>query len=263
MSWASAASGRPVFSRSPPGGRKRLYRRPSAERTRKRLGTGAPQGGLRRSEARRTADPAEHSARIDPHRRIADRQPDAVLHAFAQRARGRLSILDKRIVVHRRIVPEADESVLIKNIVATNYRRRGLMIAAPNTSRVRNALRSVLDRGEAVVTVVSNVADVPGIAYFGIDNYRAGRTAGLVMSRFARHPGRVMFLSGWNDWSGHLQRTAGCRDALTAASPHLVCDEFQFETRDERTAAASRSLKRCAARDLPACTTVAPARPES
>ena len=146
---------------------------------------------------------------------------------------GACSILDKRIVVHRRIVPESDESLLIKSIVATNYRRRGLMIAAPNTERVRGALRHVLDRGESVVTVVSNVADVPGIAYFGIDNYRAGRTAGLVMSRFARHPGRVMFLSGWKDWSGHLERTAGCRDALTGAGPDLVCDDFQFETRDD------------------------------
>lgn len=146
---------------------------------------------------------------------------------------GACSILDKRIVVHRRIVRDADPDSLIKSIVATNYRRRGLMIAAPDTARVRKALREVLDRGEAVVTVVSNVADVPGIAYFGIDNYRAGRTAGLVMSRFARHSGRVMFLSGWNDWSGHLERTAGCRDALLAAGPRLVCDDFQFETRDD------------------------------
>jgi len=156
---------------------------------------------------------------------------------FFMRLRGALagacSILDKRIVVHRRIVREADENALIKNIVATNYRRRGLMIATPDTARVRKALQEVLDRGEAVVTVVSNVADVPGIAYFGIDNYRAGRTAGLVMSRFARHRGRVMFLSGWNDWSGHLERTAGCRNVLTDASPHLVCDDLQFETRDD------------------------------
>jgi LacI family transcriptional regulator len=156
---------------------------------------------------------------------------------FFLRLRGTLagacSILDKRIVVHRRIVREADESLLIKNIVSPNYRRRGLMIAAPDTEQVRSALRVVLDRGEAVVTVVSNVADVPGIAYFGIDNYRAGRTAGLVMGRFARHPGRVIFLSGGNDWSVHLERTAGCRDALTGASPHLVCDDSQFETLDD------------------------------
>ena len=152
---------------------------------------------------------------------------------------------------------------MIKGIVATNYRRRGLMIAAPNTELVRSALRHVLGRGEAVVTVVSNVADVPGIAYFGIDNYRAGRTAGLVMSRFARNPGRVMFLSGGKDWSGHLERTAGCRDALTGAGPHLVCDEFQFETRDDENRCASQSPKRCATRVSPACTTAAPAQPES
>ena len=176
---------------------------------------------------------------------------------------GACSILDKRIVVHRRIVREADKSSLIKNIVATNYRRRGLMIAAPDTARVRNALRDVLDRGEAVVTVVSNVADVPGIAYFGIDNYRAGRTAGLVMSRFARHPGRVMFLSGWNDWSGHLERTAGCRDAMRwRASRQLVCAKSSSKRLTMRTDAASPSPKLCAARVSPACTTAAPARPE-
>ena len=68
---------------------------------------------------------------------------------------GACSILDKRIVVHRRIVRDGDEDSLIKNIIATNYRRRGLMIATPDTARVREALREVLDRGEAVVTVVS------------------------------------------------------------------------------------------------------------
>jgi LacI family transcriptional regulator len=98
---------------------------------------------------------------------------------------------------------------------------------------VRAALRDVIDRGEAVVTVVSNVSDVPGIAYCGIDNYRAGRTAGLILGRFARHAGRVMFLSGYNDWAGHQERTAGCRDALSESFPDLRCDASPFETRDD------------------------------
>ncbi len=72
-----------------------------------------------------------------------------------------------------------------------------------------------------------------GIAYFGIDNYRAGRTAGLVMGRFARRPGRVMFLSGRNDWAAHQQRTAGCREALTHSFPNLRCDASSFETLDD------------------------------
>ena len=117
---------------------------------------------------------------------------------------------------------------------APAYRRRGLILAAPDTADVRKALRDVLDRGEAVVTVVSNVADVPGIAYFGIDNYRAGRTAGLVMGRFARRPGRVMFLSGRNDWAAHHERTAGCRDVLTNAFlPNPTRDASPFETFDD------------------------------
>jgi LacI family transcriptional regulator len=142
------------------------------------------------------------------------------------------SILDKRVVVHRRIVHETDEASLVKAIIEPSYRRSGLIVAAPNTQVVRNALRTVLDQGEAVVTVVSNVADVQGIAYFGIDNYRAGRTAGFIMGHFARRLGRVMFLSGRNDWAAHQQRTAGCRDALTAF-PNLRCDSSPFEILDD------------------------------
>ena len=113
------------------------------------------------------------------------------------------------------------------------YRRRGLIIAAPDTQGVRKALKDVFDRGEAVVTVVSSVADILGVAYFGVDNYRAGRTAGLVMGRFARRPGRVILLSGRNDWAAHQQRAAGCRDALTNSFANLHCDVSSFETCDD------------------------------
>jgi len=156
---------------------------------------------------------------------------------FYLRLRGALtracSILDKRIIVHRHIIPEADETSLVKAITRPPYRRRGLIIAAPDTQAVRKALKGVFDQGEAVVTVVFSVADILGVAYFGVDNYRAGRTAGLVMGRFARRPGRVMFLSGRNDWAAHQQRAAGCRDALTNSFPNLHCDVSSFETRDD------------------------------
>jgi LacI family transcriptional regulator len=143
------------------------------------------------------------------------------------------AILDKRIVIHRRTVRQSDEVSLIRSIVKPAYRRRGLIIAAPDTGTVRGALRDVLDRGEAVVTVVSNVSDVPGIAYCGIDNYRAGRTSGLILGRFARRAGRVMALSGYNDWAGHQERTAGCQDVLKESFPDLLCDASPFEIRDD------------------------------
>jgi LacI family transcriptional regulator len=156
---------------------------------------------------------------------------------FFQRLRSALargsSILDKRIVVHRSIVPESDQASLLRAISQPAYRRRGLIVAAPDTLKVRQALKDVLAHGEAVVTVVSNVADVPGIAYFGIDNYRAGRTAGFVMGRFSRRPGRVIFLSGRNDFAAHQERAAGCREALIASFPELRCDAAPFETLDD------------------------------
>jgi LacI family transcriptional regulator len=143
------------------------------------------------------------------------------------------AFLDKRIVVHRRVMPDGDHAALARAIARPNHRRRGLIVAAPDTAEVRAALREACERGEVVASVASDVADVPDIAYFGIDNYRAGRTVGLVMGRFARRPGRVMFLSGRNDWAAHKQRTAGCRDVLKEAFPQLRCETSPFETLDD------------------------------
>ena len=140
---------------------------------------------------------------------------------------------DKRIVVHPRTVCQTDDASLIQAITKPSYQRRGLIVAAPDTSDVRKALECAFDRGEIVVTVVSNVADVQGVAYFGIDNYRAGRTAGLIMGRFALRSGRVMFLSGRNDWAAHQERISGCREALANSFPNLRCDASSFETLDD------------------------------
>jgi len=143
------------------------------------------------------------------------------------------SFLDKRFVVHRRILRDADPDAMAQAIARPAYRRRGLIVAAPDTPEVRLALKTASDRGEVVVSVVSHVAETPGLVYFGIDNYRAGKTAGLVMGRFARRPGRVMFLAGRNSWAAHQQRAAGCREVLTKSFPDLQCDAASFETRDD------------------------------
>jgi LacI family transcriptional regulator len=153
---------------------------------------------------------------------------------FFRRLRAALAsasaFLDKRFVVHRQFVREADRAGLVRAIAEPPYRRRGLIVAAADTASVRKSLRAASARGETIVTVVSNVADV---VYFGIDNYRAGRTAGYVMGRVARRSGRIMFLSGRSDWAAHKLRTAGCRDVLTASFPSLTCDLSPFETLDD------------------------------
>ena len=150
---------------------------------------------------------------------------EAIAHACA--------FLDKRIIVHRRILPESNAAALAAAIAKPGYHRRGLIVAAPDNAAIREALREACERQETVVTVVSKVADAPGVVYGGIDNFRAGRTAGFVMGRTARRAGRIMFLSGRNDWSAHAERNAGCRQALREAFPALICDAAPFETHDD------------------------------
>lgn len=158
---------------------------------------------------------------------------------FFQRLRRAFSsattYLDKRFVVHRRIFSPDDEDGLIRAIRQPPYRRHGIIAAAPDRPSVREALREVREKGAEVATIVSQIAGSVGFPYLGIDNYRAGRTAGLILSRFARTSGRVIFLSGGEEWDVHVQRNSGCRDVL-GTSTNLTHDSHPIETRDDETA---------------------------
>jgi LacI family transcriptional regulator len=136
--------------------------------------------------------------------------------------------LDKRFVLHRRIIREDREDLLTRAMLEPSYPRQGLVVAIPDTPSIRETLRIVVGRGEAVVGVVTNMASIDGFAYVGINNYRAGRTAGLILGRFARKSGRVMFLSVGDKWNAHLDRVAGCRDIL-------ACDSAPWTTHDDDT----------------------------
>ncbi len=144
-----------------------------------------------------------------------------------------IAILDKRIAVHRNFISERREDLFVNAIINPSYRRQGLVIAGPDTERVRRALRAVTAAGEPAVAVVTNISDVQGLTYVGIDHYRAGRTAGHVLGRFARRHGRVLFLSGHKDYRGHLERIAGCRDGVAHANPGLDFTSPHVEARDD------------------------------
>ena len=80
------------------------------------------------------------------------------------------------------------------------------------------------------------VTDIGGIdrAHFaGIDNYRAGRTAGYYIGRLAARPGRVLLLGGRMGYRAHADRMAGCRDQLAEAFAAVRCDDEPVETLDQ------------------------------
>lgn len=137
-----------------------------------------------------------------------------------------LQMLDRRIVVHRHQLPEDDDELIARTILRPPPRRHGLATALHESPRVRDALAQAQAQGQAVVTLVSDIAGLPGRRYVGIDNLQAGRTAGHFLARFIGRgavagPGRVLVLTNVLGYRAHVDRTAGCRQALAERGPGL------------------------------------------
>jgi LacI family transcriptional regulator, galactose operon repressor len=166
------------------------------------------------------------------------RRLEAALQRSAQ-------MLDKRIILHRATVPESDAAV-VDAILRSRYKRSGLIVTTRDTALVRDALATAIGRGEPVVTLMTDVADVSRLYYAGIDNVRAGRTAGYFIGRLAKGAGRVLKLSGSQSFGAHRDRITGFREALVAATPELEYHGVEVETQDNADAcyrAVSRALK--------------------
>ncbi|OGB29886.1 MAG: hypothetical protein A3F78_18740 [Burkholderiales bacterium RIFCSPLOWO2_12_FULL_61_40] len=144
-----------------------------------------------------------------------------------------VAMLDKRLVVHRVTTPEQDEAALLRALAPRRYKRQALIVAAPDTPAVRQALQAARARGEHIAMVVTRVSDVPQADYVGINNHAAGRTAGYLLGRLCHRRGRVLILSSRRDYLGHIERSGGCREVLAAQFPDLCCDVDATETHDD------------------------------
>jgi LacI family transcriptional regulator len=112
---------------------------------------------------------------------------------------------------------------------------------------VRDALAAAIARGEAVVTMVTDVGGIGRLHYAGIDNLRAGRTAGYFIGQLARQPGRVLLLPARLDYRAHVERIEGCRAQLAEHFTHLTCEigaEPTLDQDDRSYRAVSAALKR-------------------
>ena len=96
----------------------------------------------------------------------------------------------------------------------------GLGVIALDHPVVREALRGLAADGVRIVTLCSDIQNVPRVAYIGTDNRQAGRLAGYVVGRFlgAGNGGKVALFAGSLSYRGHQEREMGFR--------HIVAEEF-------------------------------------
>lgn len=147
--------------------------------------------------------------------------------------RDAIAMLDRDIVVHRHIEAEENTARLVQRIAKASYPRRGMILAVPDRPELRAAVSAARASGQHVVAVVTDLPGLAGLDYLGIDNWRAGATAAVLLGRSIATQGRVAILGAHHDWSGHSERIDGFRTVITRDFPHLGCEIIDTDTHDD------------------------------
>jgi len=107
--------------------------------------------------------------------------------------------------------------ILAETVLELGRTSDGLAIAALDNPVVREAVNEVADRGVPVVTLVCDLSNARQVAYVGLDNRAAGRTAGYLMGRLTGgRKGSVAVIAGsiGLSYRDHQEREMGFHDAL-------------------------------------------------
>jgi len=87
---------------------------------------------------------------------------------------------------------------------------------------VREAAAEVAAGGTRLVSIVSELGNLPQIAHVGLDNRAVGRTAGMLIGRLARQEaGSVALVAGSRHYRAHSEREAGFLSVLEELYPAL------------------------------------------
>ncbi|MFM2354425.1 MAG: hypothetical protein RLZZ528_161 [Pseudomonadota bacterium] len=139
----------------------------------------------------------------------------AAIDATAGRA-----VLD-RITAEVEFVPAFDSAAYVRRLAALLAEGvDGICLMAPETPQVRDAIRRAAEAGVPVVALVSDQPNSARRHFVGIDNIRAGRTAGMLLGRFVgRREARVLVLAGSMMSRDHMERRLGFDAAMREHFP--------------------------------------------
>jgi len=162
---------------------------------------------------------------------------EAVAAAAAHMAR-------EKVVIDTRLTDVFDAGVLARTLDHIGEAYDGVAVVALDHPRVREAINALVDRGIAVVTLVSDVPGSRRSHYVGIDNAAAGRTAGTLMGRYlGERRGKVGLITGSLSLRDHIERQFGFEQVIIHEYPGLALLPVR-EGRDDwrRVEALARQL---------------------
>lgn len=141
----------------------------------------------------------------------------------ARLSRGFASVaatLDRAVIVQRTVLRETEPARVAARLRATQA--DGIILYGEDHPALAAAIREVSAAGRPVVSLVTDIPDSGRIAYVGIDNGKAGRTAGFLAARLAGREGAALVLTNSLGFRAHAERVAGFRAGLAGEAPGMA-----------------------------------------
>lgn len=164
-------------------------------------------------------------------------RPDApFLARLGQAFASVAATLDRSVVIQRSTLREVGPERVAERLLAC--RADGVILYGEEHPLVVRAIAEATVAGRPVVCMVTDVPGSGRVAYVGIDNARAGRTAGFLAARLARRPeGPILVVTNRLGYRAHAERVSGFREGLAREGPGFEVAAV-LEGRDEDDTAA-------------------------
>ena len=136
-------------------------------------------------------EPSAVPAEVVPLDFILQGGPNTFMGLLAGHLEATAAARGPEVVIRVHMVDGFSPEALAGTLHALAPGSRGVGLIALDHPLVREAIREVAARGLPVLTLVSDIGNVPSVGYVGIDNRAAGRLAGHLLGRFMpRRAGR-------------------------------------------------------------------------
>lgn len=128
-----------------------------------------------------------------------------------------------RMVLRTVTVPATDPHAIVRSLRSLDTDRLdGVAIMAPETPQVRDAIARLKEAGLAVVAVATDLPNSRRDYFIGINNLSAGRTAALLMGRFAGARGEVLVVTNSMRSRDSLERRLGFDEVMKSDFPGMT-----------------------------------------
>ncbi len=162
--------------------------------------------------------------------------------------RGRLSVAERlnqafirlampwrsAVTIERSFVDDHNPEAVVEALLNCEGTADGVIVVPTDHACVRDAVDR-LSGSVSVVTLVSDLRDSARRWFVGIDNHRAGRTAGFICGRAVQDGDAVAEVWRGPAYSGQEQRIAGFEEVLRAQFPRVEVHILSVESNDSVT----------------------------